>query len=204
MANKLGVLQQTVTKWFTSSPKNHRNIGDNAARLIEQTFELPRGWMDENHVKGELENSTEQKLEKMLQRGEGYRIPLTYNITLDQQLTVTFLEQIKGTVMLLSTDENAYALQLLGHNPTAWFSDSWGIIIEPDTPLTRNESALFHLNNGETVLRLVIHIGDDLYTVLNPITGQQENLPRSRITSTEYAYIGIPPSKIKREQPDDN
>lgn len=160
--------------------------------------------MDETHAEDELDNNPEQQLEKRLEQGEAYRIPLTHKITLDQRLAVTFLDKIEGTVMLLSTDENAYSLLLIGHNPTAWFSHGWGLIIEPDTPLTPNEAALFRLDSGETLLRFVVHIGDEIYTVLHPITGQQESLPRARVISAEYTYIGIPPSKIKLAEPDKN
>lgn len=202
-ARKIKRTPVSIGRWWTNS-KHRRNVGDDTAREIETTFNLPRGWIDNVHLEIEMQQSTaEQRFEQKIQRGEAYRIPLTHEATLDQRLTVTFLDKVKGTVMLLSTDENAYALQLIGHNPTAWFSHHWGIIIEPGTELTPNESALFRLDSGETILRLVTHISDDMYVVLNPLTGNQENLPRSRVKSAEYAYIGIPPSKIKLEKPDD-
>jgi hypothetical protein len=197
MARELGVLQQTVTKWFTASPSNHRNIGDNAARRIELTFKLPRGWMDETHNPHDLEEDELKKLELKLRAGETYKIPLTHQVAVDPQLAVTFLAETKGLVMLLSTDEQVYALQLIGHNPDIWLTEGWAIIIEPNTPLAPNEFALLRLESGELLLRQIVHIKEDQLVVRNPVTREQRAIARSQISKSEYAYIGIPPSKIR-------
>lgn len=98
--------------------------------------------------------------------------------------------------MLLSTDKDAYALQLHGHNPTIWLHDRWLVVIEPNTPLTNNECALLTLTNGERLLRILVHNSPTQMAVRNPVTGEQEILLQDQIAKAEYAYIGIPPSKV--------
>jgi hypothetical protein len=104
--------------------------------------------------------------------------------------------------MLLSTDKDAYALQLHGHNPTLWLHDRWLVVIEPNTPLSNNECTLLTLNNGERLLRILVHDSPTQMAVRNPVTGEQEILLHDQIAKAEYAYIGIPPSKVAL--PDDD
>lgn len=46
-ASKLGIPPQQANAIIGPNPK--RNIGDNQARLIEETFELEIGWLDHEH-----------------------------------------------------------------------------------------------------------------------------------------------------------
>lgn len=194
-----------IGKWWAKSEKQRGNIGNNLARHIEQTFGLEYGWLDNIHPHSELEDDELKKLELKLRAGETYKIPLTHQVTVDPQLTITFLSQTKGLVMLLSTDAQVYALQLIGHNPDIWLTDGWSIIVEPNTPLAPNEFTLLHLDSGELLLRQIVHIKDDQLVVRNPITREQRAIARSQISKSEYAYIGIPPSKIRliNESPED-
>ena len=98
--------------------------------------------------------------------------------------------------MLLSTDKDAYAIQLHGHNPTIWLHDRWLVVVEPNTPPAHDECLLVTLNTGEILLRLLVHESPTQIAVRNPVTGEQEILLHDQIRKMEYAYIGIPPSKI--------
>ena len=98
--------------------------------------------------------------------------------------------------MLLSTDKDAYAIQLHGHNPVIWLHDRWMIVVEPNTPIAANECVLLTLANGEILLRLLVHDSSTQMAVRNPVSGEQEIILRDQIAKAEYAYIGIPPSKV--------
>jgi hypothetical protein len=196
MARALKKEQQNISKWWSDS--DARKVGDRSARHIERSFSLPHGWMDNLHEhQHDLEPDQQTRTALKLQDGDTYAIPVRQGMAIDQQLRLTFLDQREGTLMLLSTDPRAYALQLIGHNPTVWLSDGWAIVIEPGTELAPNECVLLRLDTGEMLLRLVVHISDELLVVRNIVTGTQDNLPRSRIVTMEYAYIGIPPSKVR-------
>jgi len=195
LARRMGRDPSSIARWWLKS-KHKRKVGYDSAREIETALSIKQGWIDQQHTEAEKEDDAIKRLELQLRDGETYKIPLHRQITIDQQLTVTFLTHLKGLVMLLSTDKDAYALKLTGHNPTLWLTDSWAIIVEPNTPLAINECALLQLDSGETQLRLIVHISDDLLIVRNPVNGEQRNLPRQHITRAEYAYIGIPPSKV--------
>lgn len=197
-ARIIGKEPQVIARWWASAPSQKRNIGARTARKIEEIFKLPKGWMDNHHPSAyELEDDGLKKLELMMRAGETYKIPLTHQITLDPQLTITFLAKTKGLVMLLSTDQNVYALQLLGHNPDIYLTEGWAIIVEPNTHLAPNEFALLKLDTGELLLRQIVHIKPGQLVVRNPVTREQATLPYDRIAQAEYAYIGIPPSKVR-------
>ena len=98
--------------------------------------------------------------------------------------------------MLLSTDKDAYAIQLHGHHPVIWLHDRWLVVVEPNTPPAPDECLLLTLNTGEILLRLLVHESPLQIAVRNPVTGEQEILLRDQVTKVEYAYIGIPPSKV--------
>lgn len=189
---------QFISRWWAKSASQKGNIGDNMARHIEKSFGLQHGWLDKEHDNlSDLEADFDARTELKLLEGDASIIPLRQAATVDQHLRLTLLEHKEGNLMLLSTDKNAYALQLIGHNPTIWLNDGWLVVIEPGTPLSPNECALLRLDNGEILLRLIIHISDDTLVVRNPATGAQDNLARHRIVQQEYAYIGIPPSKVR-------
>ena len=196
MARRIGKLQQSVSKWFTETG-DHKNIGNGSARLIERVFELPHGWMDERHENlNDLEVNPQRRTALRIASGETYPIPLQQTAIVDQRLRLTLIDQLQGNLMLLSTDKDAYALQLHGHNPTIWLHDRWLIVIEPNTPLANNECALLTLTNGERLLRILVHDSPTQMAVRNPVTGEQEILLHDQIAKAEYAYIGIPPSKV--------
>lgn len=198
-ANAIQTNPVAVQRWWSPPGKLKRNIGSNSARKIEEALALPSGWLDVQHddhnndLKGDAQRKTTLKLEY----GETYTVPLRRQATVDQDLRLTLLDNKEGNLMLLSTDHTAYALQLVGHNPMVWLSDNWAILIEPATPLAVNECALIKLDTGEQLLRLLIHIGEDMLVVRNIVTGVQENIATDRIEEAHYAYIGIPPSKVK-------
>ena len=98
--------------------------------------------------------------------------------------------------MLLSTDKDAYAIQLQGHNPIIWLHEHWLIVVEPNTSPSPNECLLLTLKTGEILLRLLVHESPLQMAVRNPVTGEQEILLRDQVAKVEYAYIGIPPSKV--------
>lgn len=197
-ASEIGKEPQFVSRWWATSETQKRNMGSKVARHIEEVFDLPHGWIDNPHDNyHDLEADISSRTELKLLDGDTSIIPLRQTATVDQHLRLTLLEHKEGNLMLLSTDENAYALQLVGHNPTIWLNEGWLVVVEPGTPLTPNECALLRLDSGEILLRLIVHISDDMLVVRNPATGVQDNLPRSRITQGEYAYIGIPPSKVR-------
>lgn len=197
-AAQIGKEPQFISRWWAGSETQKRNIGKKLARHIESVFSLPHTWIDNPHENfHDLEADTNERTELKLLDGDASIIPLRQAATVDQHLRLTLLEHKEGNLMLLSTDEHAYALQLVGHNPTIWLNDGWLVVIEPGTPLSPNECALLRLDNGEILLRLIIHISDDTLVVRNPATGAQDNLARHRIVQQEYAYIGIPPSKVR-------
>ena len=202
MARRIGKLQQSVSKWFTETD-DHKNIGNGSARLIEQVFGLPHGWMDQPHENlNDLEMNPQRRTALRIASGETYSIPLRQSALVDQRLRLTLIDQLQGNLMLLSTDKDAYALQLHGHNPTLWLHDRWLVVIEPNTPLSNNECTLLTLNNGERLLRILVHDSPTQMAVRNPVTGEQEILLHDQIAKAEYAYIGIPPSKVAL--PDDD
>lgn len=186
-----------VNRWFAAGENQRRNIGSNAARKIEHILNLPIGWIDQIHENlSDLETNPQRRTALRIASGETYTIPLKQTAIVDQRLRLTLIDQIQGNLMLLSTDKDAYALQLHGHNPTIWLHDRWLVVIEPNTPLANNECALLTLTNGERLLRIVVHDSQTQMAVRNPVTGEQEILLHDQIKTTEYAYIGIPPSKV--------
>lgn len=198
LARRINRQQQNVSKWWSDSDR--KNIGDSSARHIEVAFKLPRSWMDNVHDNhSDLEPDQNKKNLLKIEHGDTYPIPLHHSATIDQRLRLTFISAVKGTLMLLSTDPAAYAIQLIGHNPTIWLHSHWMIVVEPNTPVSADECALIHLNTGEQLLRLVVHVGQHLVMVRNPVTGEQEPYEIGQIEKMEYAYIGIPPSKLVQE-----
>lgn len=196
-AAKIGREAVSVGRWWTKS-KHKRNVSDESAREIERAFGLPKDWIDNIHDNlHDLEQNPTKRTELKLQDGDTHFPRLRQSAAIDQLMRLTLLEQREGNLMMLSTDEQAYAIQLHGHNPTGWLSDGYAIMVEPNTALTENEYALIWLTNGELLLRGIVYAGEGMLVVKNPVTGSQESIPRERITKTEYAYIGIPPSKVK-------
>ena len=189
-----------VNRWFAIGKTQRRNIGSNSARKIEDLLSLPSGWLDKLHENlNDLETDPKRQTALRIASGETHPIPLTQSATIDQRLRMTFISAVKGTLMLLSTDPDAYAIQLIGHNPTIWLHSNWMIVVEPNTPVSADECALLHLTTGEQILRLIVHVGEHLVMVRNPVTGEQEPYERGQIAKMEYAYIGIPPSKLVQE-----
>jgi hypothetical protein len=186
-----------VNRWFALGEIQKRNIGSNAARKIEKLLNLPSNWLDQVHENlNDLETDPYRRTALRIASGETHHIPLQHTAIVDQHLRLTLIEQIQGNLMLLSTDKDAYALQLHGHNPTIWLHDRWLVVVEPNTPLAANECALLTLTNGERLLRLVDHSSPTQMAVRNPVTGDQEIILTDQIAKAEYAYIGIPPSKV--------
>ena len=198
MARTIGKAPQLLNKWWSEDEAMKRNIGPSSARLIEEAFDLQRGWLDEAHDNAsDLENDDQSKLELKARAGETYIIPLVGGALLDHRYKLTLVHSNKGKLMLLSTDKDAHAFQLVGHNPNPILDSNWGLIVEPNTPLAVNEYVLIRLNTGEILLRLIAFQENDTIIARHPITGEQTRLEASQINKAEYCYIGIPPSKIK-------
>lgn len=196
-ARKLGKEPAGIARWWSKSEKHRRNIGSRSARFIEEVFKLPSGWLDSTHQDYALETDPQKRITKQLQSGDTYKIQLLDRCTIDNNLALTLLNiSLKGELMLLSTDRNAYALEFLGHHSEKILSSGWGIVIEPDTPLTEDEYALIKLKSGEMLLRVITYADDDMIVAMNPVNKQQNTIPTAQIERAEYCYIGIPPSKI--------
>lgn len=195
-ARKIKKGPASIGRWWLTT-ENKKNIGDRAARLIEDAFNLPTDWLDVTHDNlADLEDDPHEKVRLKAQAGETHPIPVTANATLDHQLQLTIINNNIGKLMLLSTDGDAYAFQLIGHNANPLLDNHWGLVIEPNTPLTLNEYAIFWLKGGEVLLRLVVFINDQTYLVRHPITNEQLKLDRLQVEKAQYCYVGIPPSKI--------
>lgn len=196
LARRLGREPTSIARWWLKS-KHRRKVGYDSAREIEKALGIPSGWIDQSHDNlNDLEVNPKRRAALRIASGETYPIPLHYSATIDQRLRMTFITEVKGTLMLLSTDPAAYAIQLIGHNPTIWLHEHWMIVVEPNTPVSANECALLYLKTGEQLLRLMVHVGEHLVMVRNPVTGEQEPYEIGQIEKMEYAYIGIPPSKV--------
>ena len=197
-ADALGRHSTYISTWWSKDPKRKRNIGNKVAREIERKFNLDRGWLDVIHQShADLESNEKAKQAVRLQNKETYNIPLKDKALINKQLLLTQLNtETKGKVMLMSTDKDVYGLQFIGHNENDLLNEGWGLIVEPNTPITEGEYALIKLDNGQLLLRRISYLGNNDLIVTNPIDKTQTTLPRSRILKTEYCYIGIPPSKI--------
>jgi len=187
----------SISRWWLKT-KNRRNVGESIVREIEEILRLERGWMDVAHQNyADLEDNEKAKQAVRLQNKETYNIPLKDKALINKQLLLTQLNtETKGKVMLMSTDKDVYGLQFIGHNENDLLNEGWGLIVEPNTPITEGEYALIKLDNGQLLLRRISYLGNNDLIVTNPIDKTQTTLPRSRILKTEYCYIGIPPSKI--------
>ena len=196
-ADAISTSRVIVNRWLAAGEEQRRNIGSAAARDIEQHLGLPNGWIDSQHQNlSDLEKDTQKRTALKIASGETYPIPLQQTAIVDQRLRLTLIDQIQGNLMLLSTDKDAYAIQLHGHNPVIWLHDRWMIVVEPNTPIAANECVLLTLANGEILLRLLVHDSSTQMAVRNPVSGEQEIILRDQIAKAEYAYIGIPPSKV--------
>lgn len=192
----------TVNRWFSVGTQGRR-IGHKTARTIEETLGLATGWLDSIHTEtSDLEIDPKKKHFLKTEHGQTYDIPLLYSATLNQQYQLSIINNKKGKLMLLSTDSKAYAFQLLGHNPNQLLNKNWGLVVEPDTPLTEDEYALLYLSNGEILLRMLTYQDSNKLLVSHPVTGEQQEILRSQIDQALYCYIGIPPSKIIVEESD--
>lgn len=203
---RINMVPQTIAKWWATGASS-RNIGTNAARKIEIAFDLPEGWLDVLHTdNSDLEQDPYKKQQLKIASGNTHKISLKKRAIIEQQqLRLTLLnEDIKGDVMLLSTDKDAWSIQLVGTHPNPILNQGWGIIVEPNTPITANEYTLVTRKNGELLLRVLAHQDTNEIILTNPITSEQIRLPWEDIDKAEYCYIGIPPSKIitnKQETP---
>lgn len=196
LANAIEKNPVIVQRWF-STGKGHRNLGDKVAREIEGKLNLPRGWLDNMHEKmHDLEDDPQEKARLKIQAGETHVIPVTGNAILDHGLQLTIINNNIGKLMLLSTDGDAYAFQLVGHNANPLLDNHWGLVIEPNTPVTLNEYAIVWLKGGEVLLRLVVFMDEQSLLLRHPITNEQQRVDRLQIDKIHYCYVGIPPSKI--------
>ena len=186
-----------IQRWFSEGDKG-RNIGRKTARELEEALALPFGWLDNKHddMNDLIVDPTEKVIAKA-KAGDTHIIPMIGSCLLDHQFSLTIINKNQGELMLLSTDPDAYAYQLVGHNPNPMLDNDWGVVAEPNTALTKNEYALFWLSNGEILLRLVAFMDDESIVIRHPVTGEQARLDRSAINKAHYCYVGIPPSKIK-------
>lgn len=196
LAHAIGKNPVVVQRWF-SEGKGRRNLGDKVAREIEDKLHLPRGWLDNIHKDNfDLETDPHKKAELKSDAGHTIPVPLSGSAIIDHQFQLTTINNKKGKLMILSTDGDAYAFQLIGHNPNPILDNNWGLVIEPNTRLTQNEYALIWLENGEVLLRIVAFLDDESIVVRHPLSGEQSKLLRAQVSKAEYCYLGIPPSKI--------
>lgn len=199
-ARQIKKTPQMLTKWWLDkNDKERRNIGHTSARLIEQAFGYPTDWLDKEHKEYELEDDPHKKELLKVQQGTTYLPSLLGSALIDTQHQLSIINNKKGKLMIFSTDGEAYGFQFLGHNPNPILSNGWGLIVEPNTPLTVDEFALIRLKTGEILLRTVAYLGNDEIIVRHPVTGDQSRLLRSQVERAEYCYVGTPPSKIVAE-----
>lgn len=204
LAEAIGKNPVIVQRWF-SSGKGHRNLGDKVAREAEDKLNLPRGWLDHIHEEFyDLEDNPLEKVELKAQAGDTHVIPVTGNAILDHQFQLTIIINNIGKLMLLSTDGDAYAFQLVGHNANPLLDNHWGLVIEPNTPLTLNEYAIIWLKGGEVLLRLVVFMDEQSMLLRHPVTNEQLRVDRLQIDKAQYCYVGIPPSKINIQLSENN
>lgn len=187
----------SIGRWWTKS-KHKRNVGSPTARYIETKFHLPQGWLDRTHIdNSDLEQDPYKKQNLRIKSGQIHKIPLLWTAILEkQQLILTLLQEVKGQIMLLSTDKDVWSIQLVGTHPSNILNQGWGIVVEPSTPLCDNEYTLIKRKNGEILLRVLAFKDKEKMIVINPISGETLTLALTDIETAQYCYIGIPPSKI--------
>ena len=196
LARKIGRDPTSIARWWLTS-KHKRKVGYESAREIEQALGIPTGWIDQLHDNAnDLEVNPKKRAALRIASGDTHTVTLRKAAIVDQRLRLTFIDELKGNLMLLSTDSDAYAIQLQGHNPIIWLHNRWLIVVEPNTPIAPDECLLLTLKTGEILLRLLVHDSPLQMAVRNPATGEQEVILHDQITKAEYAYIGIPPSKV--------
>lgn len=195
-ADAIGKNASYVHRWFMKEG-DRRNISNATARQIEETLKLPKSWLDNDHDNtDDLEIDFTKRTLMKADRGATYLPSLLGSTLIDTQYQLSIINNKKGKLMIFSTDGEAYGFQFLGHNPNPILSNGWGLIVEPNTPLTVDEFALIRLKTGEILLRTVAYLGNDEMIVRHPVTGDQSKFLRSQIERAEYCYVGTPPSKI--------
>ncbi len=196
-ARHIGKEATTIGRWWAKQEKHKKNIGHQSARHIESRCGLPEGWLDIKHDNTfDLEEKPQKKYILKAEHGDTHIIPLRYSATLSQKFQLSIIDNKKGKLMLLSTDGDAYAFQLIGHNPNPILTKKWGLVVEPDTPLAEDEYTIIYLKNGEILLRMFTYQDEEKLLVSHPVTGEQQEILRSQLDKALYCYVGIPPSKI--------
>ncbi|OUM01647.1 hypothetical protein A8M77_15350 [Variovorax sp. JS1663] len=103
-----------------------------------------------------------------------------------------------GGVVLGSGVHDGYAIKVVGDRNAPALKDGQFVVVEATSPVAPGDLGLFHLSNGDVLLRELLRETDDNYYVDSAAWGARQTLPRASVTKTEHIVAVVSPSRWRK------
>jgi len=135
----------------------HRNIGEKAARKIEDKADLPQGFLD---AEGEVLQSHESLLRSTHE--EDSTIPIIGTLYFNKGQLWTQTDNVaEGVLPSVSCSRQAYAQRIKGMGIHNIIRDGWLITCDPQAALRAGEFVLLEQGKNTTIGEYLFESGDD-------------------------------------------
>lgn len=174
-----------------------RNLGDLAAHNLEQKLGLPSGTIAMPQLDSELlESSVFLECAPVIQHWRTVNIIGTAQMGNDG-----FWDEVvdeNGSIDVISTDPNAYALRVRGDSMAPAIRNNWIVWCEPNKELVSGEYVMVKTHDGRSMVKELLYINNSEISLmsLNAEFGRL-TLPMSNVEQAHYVGGIVPPSKVK-------
>lgn len=194
-----------------------KNIGNNNAKKITDTFNLPEGWLDHEHTKAEIFRVAYNsgKATKNVAEGlkhtnlvtettsvtteNGYRILNIKNsikIQRGQDLEISELPTVKSSIFVSPTVDSPIAFEVLGSGYPKPYKVGFIFLCDAKKIIEPGDDAIFIKIDGQIILGEFLFERDEIYDI-ERLDGGRESLNKNQIKDV-LPIVAFYPSSQKQ------
>lgn len=144
---------------YPEGKPGRKRIADDMMEIIENAFNLPRGWMDS--IASEMPNANEE-LEFAGSIRAGY-VPVIGEAVLGVDGSVDMIEFRAGWLRIYSGDKDAYGLKVKGDSMWPRIQSGEYVVIEPNTIVHAGDEVFVRTKDGHNMIKIMNKTRDGDY-----------------------------------------
>lgn len=144
---------------YPEGKAGRKRIADDMMEIIENAFNLPRGWMDS--ITSEMPSANEE-LEFAGSIRAGY-VPVIGEAVLGVDGSVDMIEFRAGWLRIYSGDKDAYGLKVKGDSMWPRIQSGEYVVIEPNTAVHAGDEVFVRTKDGHNMIKIMNRTRDGDY-----------------------------------------
>lgn len=143
--------------------KSYRNIGNNLARKIETSLNLPVGWMDTLQDTSQKTSTKDNKKLEFAGKLRSGKVSVIGEAILGVDGMIDMVEVRDGWLQIYSSDEEAYGLKVKGDSMYPRIQSGEFVVIEPNTHVQSGDEVFVRTIEGHNMIKIMTKTRDGCY-----------------------------------------